>query len=230
VHPRATQGVLRGLFARWGLPERLRVDNGMPRGSQGDLPTDLACWLAGLGVAVVPDPPRRPEDNGVIERYQGVGKAWGEPGQCGSAAELEARLEELDRWHRELYPRRDGRPRGEAFPGLRHSGRAYSPEWEATAWDVRRVWELLESYVVPRRVDSQGRVSLYQRPYRVGALWAGREIWVGFDAQSRSWVFQDESGHEITRRVAAELDAERIQALEVTNRRRGIHAAKPHDR
>jgi hypothetical protein len=83
---------------------------------------------------------------------------------------------------------------------------------------------------VPRRVDSQGRVSLYQRPYRVGALWAGRDIWVGFDAQSRSWVFQDKSGHEISRRVAAELDAERIQALEVTNRRRGIHAAKPRDR
>jgi hypothetical protein len=218
------------MFARWGLPGRLRVDNGMPWGSQGDLPTDLACWLAGLGVAVVPNPPRRPEDNGVIERYQGVGKAWGEPEQCGSAAELEARLEELDRWHRELYPRRDRRPRCEAFPGLRHSGRAYSPETEAAAWDVRRAWELMESYVVRRRVDSQGRVSLYERPSRVGALWAGREIWVGFDAPSRSWVFQDESGHEITRRFAAELDAERIQALEVTNRRRGIHAAKPHGR
>lgn len=222
--------MLRRLFARWGRPERLRVDNGMPWGSQGDLPTDLACWLAGLGVRVVPNPPRRPQDNGVVERSQGVGKAWGEPQQCGSAAELEARLEELDRWQRELYPMRGGRPRSEAYPGLRHSGRTYTARWEARAWDVRRAWELLESYVVPRRVDSQGRVSLYQRPYRVGALWAGRDIWVGFDAQSRSWVFQDEAGHEITRRVAAEMDAQRIQALEVTNRRRGIHAAKPRDR
>src|SRR4051794_13630464 len=194
-------------------------------------PADGPGLLAGRpggGRGRQPAPPPRGQRRG--RALSGVGKAWAEPGRCGSAAELGARLEELDRWQRELYPMRGGRPRGEAFPGLRHSGRAYSPEGEATAWDVRRAWELLESYVVPRRVDSQGRVSLYQRRYRVGALWAGREIWVGFDAQSRSWVFQDESGHEITRRVAAELDAERIQALEVTNRRRGIHAAKPHDR
>jgi len=218
------------MFARWGVPERFRVGNGSPWGSRGDLPTDLVCWLAGLGVRVVANPPRRPEANGVIERYQGVGKAWGEPQQCTSAAELEARLEELDRWQRELYPMRGGRTRWEAYPGLRHSGRAYTVEWEAEAWDVRRVWELLESSVVPRRVDRQGKVSLYGRPYRVGALWSGRTIWVGFDAGARSWVFQDESGHEITRRVAVELEAERIQALDVTNRRRGIHAAKPHGR
>jgi hypothetical protein len=181
-------------------------------------------------VGVVANPPRRPEDNGVIERYQGVGKAWGEPHRCGSAAELESRLEELDRWQRELYPMRGGRPRCDTYPGLQHSGRTDTARWEAKAWDVRRAWGLLESHVVPRRVDSQGRVSPYERPYRVGALWAGREIWVGFDAQSRSGVFQDESGHEITRRVAAELDAERIQGRDVTHRRRGIHAAKPHDR
>jgi hypothetical protein len=228
VPPRATQARLRELFRRWGLPERLRVDNGMPWGSQGDLPTDLACWLAGLGVGVVPNPPRRPQDNGVVERSQGVGKAWGEPQSCTAAAQLEARLEELDRWQRELYPLRNGLSRRETYPQLRHSGRPYTPAWESRNWDVRRVWAMLESYVVPRRVDRQGKVSLYGWPYHVGILWSGRTIWVGFEAGS--WVFQDESGHEITRRPAAELTAERIQALDVTHRRRGIHAAKPHAR
>jgi hypothetical protein len=230
VPPRATQAVLRELFARWGLPERLRVDNGMPWGSQGDLPTDLTCWLAGLGVGVVPNPPRRPEDNGVVERYQGVGKAWGEPRSCTSAAQLEARLKKLDRWQRELYPLRTGRSRWETYPGLKHSGRRYTAAWEARTWDVRRVWELLESYVVPRQVDRQGKVSLYGWSHHVGLLWAGRRIWVGFDAGSASWVFQDEGGHEITRRPAPELSAARIQALDVTHRRRGIHAAKPRSR
>ena len=225
--PRATQAVLRDAFRRWGRPERLRVDNGMPWGSRGDLPTDLACWLAGLDVRVVPNPPRRPQDNGVVERSQGVGKAWGEPRTCGSAAELEARLGELDRWQRELYPLRGGPSRWEAYPGLRHSGRRYTTAWEARAWDLNRAWRLMESYVVPRRVDRQGKVSLYERPYSVGPVWAGRSIWVGFDAQSGAWVFQDKDGHEITRRAAPELSAERIMALEVTNRRRGAHAAKP---
>jgi hypothetical protein len=40
----------------------------MPWGSSGDLPTDLACWLTGLGVGLLTNPPRRPQANGVIER------------------------------------------------------------------------------------------------------------------------------------------------------------------
>jgi hypothetical protein len=221
---------LRRLFARWGLPQRLRIDNGMPWGSRGDLPTDLACWLAGLGVGLLANPPRRPQDNGVIERYQGVGKSWGEPHTCTSAAELQRRLDELDRWQRDLYPTRDGRPRREAYPGLKHSGRRYRRAREAAVWDLRRAWAWVRSHLVPRRVDSQGKVSLYNRPYSVGLMWAGRTIWVGFDAERGEWTFQDKEGREIRRQAAPELSAERIMALEVTSRRRGCHAAKPRER
>ena len=218
------------MFARWGLPEQLRVDNGSPWGSRGDLPTDLVCWLAGLDVRVVANPPRRPQANGVVERYQGVGKSWGEPERCASAAKLQAHLEVLDRWQRELYPTRDGRSRWEVYPGLRHSGRAYDPATEAQTWDGGRVWKLLESYVVPRQVDRQGKVSLYNRRYHVGLLWAGRTIWVGFDARLGVWVFQDEKGHEISHHTAPELSADRVQALDVTHRRRGCHAKGPQVR
>jgi hypothetical protein len=103
----------------------------MPWGSRGDLPTDLACWLAGL----LTNPPRRPQDNGVIERSQGVGKSWGEPHSCTSAAELQRRLDELDRWQRDLYPTAEGRPRREVYPGLKHSGRRYDPARELATWD-----------------------------------------------------------------------------------------------
>jgi hypothetical protein len=202
----------------------------MPWGSQGDLPTDLACWLAGLGLGLLFNPPRRPQDNGVIERYQGVGKSWGEPQRCGSAAELQRRLDELDRWQRDLYPTADGRPRREVFPGLEHSGRRYNPAREVATWERKRAWEWVGSHLVPRRVDSQGKVSLYNRPYFVGSVWGGRTIWVGFDPERGEWMFQDEKGHEIRRQSAPELSAERILTLEVTNRRRGCHAAKPHER
>jgi hypothetical protein len=202
----------------------------MPWGSQGDLPTDLACWLAGLGVGVLPNPPRRPQDNGVVERSQGVGQAWGEPQRCASAAELQRRMDELDRWQRELYPAVDGRPRWLAYPGLRHSGRGYDPAREAAAWDLRKAWELVASYLVPRLVTSQGKVSLYNRPYSVGLMWAGRTVWVGFDPEPGAWTFQDERGHEIRRQVAEELSPARVRALEVTHRRRGVHAAKPRGR
>jgi hypothetical protein len=205
----------------------LRVDNGAPWGSRGDRPTDLVCWLAGLEVAVTDNPPRRPQANGVVERSQGVGKLWAEPDRCGTARELQGRLDELDRWQRELYPVVDVRGRLEADPGLRHSGRGYDSAWEATHWDLQRVWDLMAGHVVPRRVDSQGKVSVYNRPHSVGPRWSGRTIWVGFDPVAGSRVFQDEGGREIRRPAATELDAASIQALKVTNRRRGVHAAQP---
>jgi transposase InsO family protein len=69
------QTVLRNTFKRWGRPLRFRVDNGVPWGSSGDLPPDLVLWLLGLGVETVTNPPRRPQDNGVVERSQGPASA-----------------------------------------------------------------------------------------------------------------------------------------------------------
>ncbi len=166
---------------RWGLPERLRVDNGAPWGSRGDWPTDLVCWLAGLGVAVMANPPRRPQANGVVERGQGVAKQWCEPRTCGSHVELQRRLEQMDRVQREVYPARRGQPRLAAEPGLRHSGRPYDPARERSAWDLRKVWDLMGTHRVPRQVDRGGKLSVYNRPYSVGVVWAGRTVWVGFD-------------------------------------------------
>src|SRR3954454_16211345 len=71
VPPTAVQAQLRLAFGRWGRPERFRVDNGVPRGSWGDLPTDLASWLIGLEVGVDWNFPARPQDN--AERREGVG-------------------------------------------------------------------------------------------------------------------------------------------------------------
>jgi hypothetical protein len=126
-----TQADLRQAFAAWGLPARIRVDNGVPGGSDDELPTELACWLIGLGVEVVFNPPRRPQANGVVERSQGVAKQWAKPHTCATAEDLQARLDEMDRRQRELYPVTPGRlSRGQAFPGLTHSGRAYVPGHE----------------------------------------------------------------------------------------------------
>ena len=62
------QAELRRCFRQWGRPVSLRVDNGYPWGSCGDLPTPFALWLVGLDIGVIWNPPRRPQDNGVVER------------------------------------------------------------------------------------------------------------------------------------------------------------------
>src|SRR4051794_5367807 len=161
VGAEAVQKALRRAFARWGLPERIRVDNGTPWGATGGLPTALALWLIGLGVGLIWNPPRQPRRNAVVERFQDVGEDWGEPRTCDSASALQARLEEMDRIQREEYPAIGGRTRLEAFPGLAHSGRRYSRRREARHWDLARVLEWLSGHTVPRRVDVNGKVSLY---------------------------------------------------------------------
>jgi len=167
------QQQLRAGFRRWGLPEALRVDNGSPWGSWSDLPPPLALWLVGLGLRLLWNPPRRPQANGVVERSHGVAQAWAEPRRCGDVAELQRRVDEEDRVQRELYPHEAGRPRSAVYPGLAHSGRAYSAAWEHRHWSWQRVAEHLASYALPRRVDRSGKVGLYGGKLYVGACTAG---------------------------------------------------------
>jgi Mu transposase-like protein len=201
------------------MPRRVRVDNGAPWGSKGDLPTDLALWLIGLGVEVIWNPPRRPQDNGVIERSQGTGKRWAEPHACRDAADLQRRVDEMDRIQREAYPAVRGASRAAAHPGLAHSGRAYDPAAEASGWDAGRVAGHLAGYAVPRRVDRGGAVSLYNRNRYVNTALAGRMVYVTLDPEEMEWVFAGRDGACYRRQKAEELAAERVMRLEVTNRR-----------
>lgn len=178
-----------------------------------------------MGVAVMANPPRCPQANGVVERGQGVGKQWCEPWTCGSSAELQRRLEEMDRVQRERYPVRHGQSRLEADPGRKHSGQPYESTWE-----LQKVWDLMGLHRVPRQVDRGGKLSVYNRPYSVGLVWSGRTVWVGFDPVEGAWTFQDERGHEIRRQVARELSRESVCGMEVTHRRKGAQAAKPTER
>ena len=171
------QEQLRLAFGRWGLPGRFRVDNGWPWGALGDFPTELALWLIGLGVAMHWNNPRRPQENGVIERSQGTSARWCEPWTCRSPAELQSRLERMDRLYREVYPYRDRRSRLEVFPNLVHTGRPYDRAAEARLWEWSRVTQHLASIVPLRRVDQSGKVSIYNKgslrresPSRKGCL------------------------------------------------------------
>jgi transposase InsO family protein len=219
VEPAAVQKALRQEFSRWGRPERFRVDNGAPWGSAGDWPTDLALWLIGLGVTMIWNPPRRPQDNGVIERSQGTGKRWGEPHTCRDGQELQRRLDEMDRIQREVYPSIQGQSRWEAFPGLCHSDRSYSKAWERCHWNIELVLAHPADYNVLRRVDRKGQVSVYNRNHYVGKRHGGRDIYVSLDPVDREWVFSTQEGVQLRRKVAEETTHERILKLQVTHRR-----------
>jgi transposase len=219
VARQAIQDALRRILAHWGLPQRLRVDNGYPWGNSGDLPPELALWLIGLGIDLVWIPPARPQHNGVVERAQDIGQDWCEPATCRSVDELQRRCDQLDRRQRERYPYREGRSRWEQYPSLAHSGQPYRPGQERKQWQVSRVWQALAQRVVQRQVDCIGSVSVYNRNRYVGKLYIGRQVYVSLDPTGPTWVIADADGRQLRTHAADELAAERIRSLTVTRRK-----------
>jgi hypothetical protein len=206
----AVQQALRQQFGRWGLPQCLRVDNGVPWGSYNDLPTLFALWVVGMGVRWHWNPPRCPQQNPKIERSQGTGKRWAEPDTCRTPAELQARLDEADRMQREVYVTTAGASRLELFPALQHSGRAYAPGREAKVWSLDLVEDHLAEYLGVRRVGPGGSVGLYDRARYVGRQYAGHSVQVQYDPQAHRWVISDLQGRELRRHEAPEISRETI--------------------
>jgi hypothetical protein len=215
----ASQREFRQAWERWGRPEAIRVDNGTPWGSTGEWPTPLALWVLGCQVAVLWNAPHSPQENGVVERSQGVSKQWGEPHACASVAELQRRLTAQDRLQREDYPAVAGRSRLAAYPGLQHSGRPYSDRWEEEHWDHAAVLHYLADTAVPRQVSADGKVSLYDRGLYVGKAWADSQVYVSVDPERQEWVISTTDGQPLRRQPAEELSAERIRSLTVARTR-----------
>lgn len=63
------QPALRRTFERYGLPDRINVDNGAPWGSGGQGITQLGIWLVRLGIQISHSKPLHPQTNGKDERF-----------------------------------------------------------------------------------------------------------------------------------------------------------------
>ncbi len=214
----AVQAALRQAFSRWGRPEGLRVDNGVPWVYRDKLPSELELWLAGLGVALHRNRLRRPQQNGTVERSQGTAKNWAEPGQCDSPEQLQSRLDEEDHVQRELYPVAEGQSRLQRYPSLRHSGRGYvAGSWEQVYWSLEEALQCLGRYRGRRKVDKKGNVSLYDRRQRVGLAYAGQEVEVRLNAASQEWVFS-QGAQEVGRVEMRPLSAAAICELRLKGR------------
>jgi hypothetical protein len=194
----------------------VQFDNGNPWGSWGDLPTPLALWLIGLGLGVSWIPPRTPQDNGVVERSQGVAYNWAEPDRCRSPEELQQRLDAEDHMQRECYPHGGFASRLKAYPSLIHSGRPYSAAWERAHWSWDGVCSYLAGVMVPRRVDRCGKIGLYHDKLYVGIVNRGKDVVVQFDVGTQQWVIGDPSGAELCRRPLTHFDAASLRHLRST--------------
>jgi hypothetical protein len=175
----------------------------------------LALWLLGLGVAVGWIDPGQPRQNPHVERGNGVAQQWAEPASCSTRSQLQARLREECRVQRERYPAVAGRPRSEAYPGLRHSGRPFVAADERRSWDLGEVDRFLAGLTLYRRADAHGVVWIYGEPRNLGRAHGGREVRARFDPSDRQLVVSDLQGAELRRFPAPELSRARILALDV---------------
>jgi hypothetical protein len=216
VPPAAVQDQFRRVFTRWGRPERLRLDNGLPWANWNDLPMALALWLVGLGIDLVFNPPRRPQHNGVVEKSQDTGQRWCEPRTCTTAGELQARLDQMDQLQREAYPSLQGRSRLAVFPELQSPPRPYTRRWERSAWDLRRAQDYLAGFVAVRQANKQGQISVYGRRVSVGAQHRRQAVAVQYDPGDQVWLLSDTDGRLLRAVAAPEICRERILAVDIS--------------
>jgi hypothetical protein len=211
--------MFRRAFARRGLPDRVRVDNGYPWGTPRDLPSETALWLLGLGIEPIWNPAGQPTCNPKVERCNGLTQQWGELHRCADRGEAAAVLAEVARIQREEYPAIRGRTRLGAFPQLVVPRHEYAPADEGALWDLSRVDAFLARGCWRRRVDCNGRISIYGHGRSVGRAWAHQEVVLRFEASSRRWMVSDRGGELIKQIAMSELTRERIMALAVSRRR-----------
>ena len=177
-----TEGVraqLTARFRRYGLPERINVDNGPPWGAGAVWHfTPLTVWLARLSIRVSHSRPLHPQTNGKAERFHRTLKADVIQGRVFS--DLAACQTAFDRWRRSYNTERPHEAIGMAVPASRYeiSPRAFPevlPEPQYRPDDaIRRVQQGGE-------VHFQGRVlnvpkafvgqTIALRPTQTDGLW-----------------------------------------------------------
>jgi len=156
-------------FQRYGLPERMLMDNGGPWGSSGQgLHTRFSARLIRLGITVSHGRPLHPQTQGKDERFHRTLKlevisqrpAWHDLQEAQLA---------FDAWRPQYNFERPHEALGFEVPGSRYapSPRTYLAALPAVDYDA--------DFEV-RRVQQNGRVKLKSRRFFVGKAFAGEPV------------------------------------------------------
>ncbi len=189
----------------------MKFDNGTPFGDPNKhFVPPMALWLTGLGVEVVWNRSRTPQDNAKVERMQGLTAKWSEARKCDGIETLAVRLEEACRFQREEYPTRTckGSTRIKAFPQL---GRILKPFAEVE-FDIDKVKQFIAKGIWERKVSSTGQVYLASKRLYLGKKHNGQNTYAQYIHESHEWVFSDKHG-QIIRTFPADFNSESIQDL-----------------
>jgi transposase InsO family protein len=228
------QAACRECFARFGLPDILRTDQGscfvgtMP---QSGFPSHFTLWLVGLGIAHETIRKGEVTQNGCVERFNRTFNGLVlRDGPFATLEELQDLADETRDFLNHRYPSRAGSCQGQppltAHPHAARPRRRFCADREAQLFDRRRVDQYLARFCWQRRADQVGTVSLGSQPYHLGREHRGRVFDVTFDPRDRHFVFETPDEAVTVRRPAQGLEPSDI----LTRSTSAIRPLRCHDK
>lgn len=186
------QALLTG-FKTVGMPRYIKVDNGRPFADpQREIIPTLALWLVALGIQIIFNRPRTPQDNAKVERAQGVLSKWTEWNKCADYFTLQVRLWEQTDCHNTQYrsARLQHKTRAEVFKNLLQSPRPlllhqFNPQL-AIDFVAKGSWE--------REVSKQGQCSFWGQRWQAGLKYAHQRISIKLNPKNNHWEVFDKNG------------------------------------
>lgn len=183
---------MQSIFIRWGMPRQIKIDNGRPFGDplrQGLPP--LALWLIGLGIGVIWNRPRTPQDNAKVERCQGTLGKWTEYEKLKSTEALQLALDRESNFYNQVFRdrRKNNTTRLERHPNLMHTRKLYC----SGSFKESRVLSFVAKGCWMRQVSTNGQVSIAGERFSVGQALAGQIVKLNFDAEQKVWRVRNSS-------------------------------------
>ena len=158
-----------GVLKRYGLPERINVDNGQPWGSKFYQAryTSFSVWLIELGITVSYSKPRHPQTNGKDERFHRTLNE--EVVSCNYFRDLDHSQKIFDGWR---YCYNHERPH-EAID-MQTPVTRYSPSYRSYPDSIKE-FDYSDECMV-KKIDCRGRLNYKGKSLFVGMPFASRNV------------------------------------------------------
>lgn len=178
----------------WGVPKRIKIDNGFPfaKADYREIPTLSQLWWIGLGIEVQLNAVRVPQQNGAVENLQGICYRWSAPSQYNDLESYQKRIDETTRFQRESFRirKQKDRTRKQLYPELWENQRVF----DNSRFSIQRVYENLALRVWNRTVNKAGKITFWNQKIYVGRAFIRHKVTITFDPLKASWMVRATDG------------------------------------